>query len=216
MEYGRNWDYECSPTRQGRGFYGGPPGSEDDQRRTGIYRDGDMCNKCRRDLPSAVPHLPPKANGGPADAGCTATVRGLRKCKRLDRRELFLKCLEHVVQYTNSSAHNRYMIILDGHRSHTTVDAVMYTMAHGIDLITIPHCTHKMHKMLDRVYFKSPKSAYNVSADSWMTSHHGKRISFYDMAGYFGIYVSQCAHTTYSDTFPSHVVRRRSGDMDGQ
>ena len=78
---------------------------------------------------------------------------------------------------------NRHLIALDEHQSHTTLDAVNYARAHGIELITLPlHCTHKV-RPLDRCFFKSLKSAYNVSADNWMTSHHGQRITFYDMAG---------------------------------
>ena len=94
--------------------------------------------------------------------------------------------MEHFVLYTNASTQNRHLIVLDGHHSHKTLDAVNYARAHGIELITLPpHCTHKMQP-LDRCYFKSLKSAYNVSADNWMTSHHGQRITFYDMAGIFG------------------------------
>ena len=99
---------------------------------------------------------------------------------------LFLKWMEHFVLYTNASTQNRHLIVLDGHHNHKTLDAVNYARSHGIELITLPpHCTHKMQP-LDRCYFKSLKSAYNVSADNWMTSHHGQRITFYDMAGIFG------------------------------
>jgi hypothetical protein len=46
---------------------------------------------------------------------------------------------------------------------------------------------------LDRTYFKSLKSGYNVAADSWMVSHPGKRITFFDMAGIFGAGVAHTA-----------------------
>ena len=36
-------------------------------------------------LPSAIRDFPPEANGGPAHAGCPATVSRPRQCKRLDR-----------------------------------------------------------------------------------------------------------------------------------
>ncbi|KAI0217601.1 hypothetical protein LSAT2_030642 [Lamellibrachia satsuma] len=99
---------------------------------------------------------------------------------------LFLKWMEHFVLYTNASTQNRHLIVLDGHHSHKTLDAVNYARVHGIELITLPpHCTHNMQP-LDRCYFKSLKSAYNVPANNWMTSHHGQRITFYDVAGIFG------------------------------
>ena len=55
---------------------------------------------------------------------------------------LFLKWMEHFVLYTNASTQNRHVIVLDGHHSHKTLDAVNYARAHGIGLITLPpHCT---------------------------------------------------------------------------
>ena len=94
--------------------------------------------------------------------------------------------MEHFVLYTNASTQNRHLIVLDGHHSHKTLDAVNYARAQGIRLITLPpHCTHKMQP-LDRCFVKSLKSAYNVSADNWMTPHYDQRITFYDMAGIFG------------------------------
>ena len=79
---------------------------------------------------------------------------------------LFLKWMEHFVLYINASTQNRHLIVLDEHHSHKTMDGVNYARAHGIELITLPpHCTHKMQP-LDRCFFKSLKSAYNVSADN--------------------------------------------------
>ena len=70
---------------------------------------------------------------------------------------LFLKWMEHFVLYINTSTQNRHLIVLDGHHSHKTMDAVNYARAHGIELITLPpHCTHKMQP-LDRCFFKSLK-----------------------------------------------------------
>ncbi|XP_064596786.1 uncharacterized protein LOC135463456 [Liolophura sinensis] len=101
--------------------------------------------------------------------------------------ELFIKLLEHFASFTNATqGSHEQIVILDGHHSHKTLAAVTFARAHGIHLLTLPpHSTHKMQP-LDRTYFKSLKSAYNVAADSWMVSHPGRRISFFDMAGIFG------------------------------
>lgn len=100
--------------------------------------------------------------------------------------DLFIKWLEHFVGFTNASKNNPHIIILDGHHSHKTLSAVTFARDNGLHLVTLPpHCTHKMQP-LDRTYFKSLKSGYNVAADSWMVSHPGKRITFFDMAGIFG------------------------------
>ena len=98
----------------------------------------------------------------------------------------FVRWLEHFVKTTNASINTPQLIILDGHHSHKTLAEVEFCRSHGITLITLPpHCTHKMQP-LDRSYFKSFKSAYNAAADSWMVSHPGQSITFYDMAALAG------------------------------
>lgn len=100
--------------------------------------------------------------------------------------ELFLRWLEHFVNFTNASKDVKQIIILDGHHSHKTLAAVTYAREHGLHLLTLPpHSTHKMQP-LDRTYFKSLKSGYNAACDSWMVANPGKRISFFEMAAIFG------------------------------
>jgi hypothetical protein len=99
---------------------------------------------------------------------------------------LFVKWLQHFVQFTNSSPTSQHIIVMDGHHSHKTLAAINYAREFGIHLIALPpHSTHKMQP-LDRTVFKSLKSAYNSAADSWMSGNCGKRISFFNMAGIFG------------------------------
>ena len=119
-----------------------------------------------------------QGNGGPAHAGCPATVSRPRQCKRMVDQlmqgappqsvsyasasgwtdaGLFLKWMEHFVLYINTSTQNRHLIVLDEHHSHKTLDAVNYARAHGIELVILPpHCTHKIQP-LDRCFFKSLK-----------------------------------------------------------
>jgi len=40
---------------------------------------------------------------------------------------------------------------------------------------------------LNVAFFKPLKAAYNAACDTWMVAHHGRRISFYDMAGIFAV-----------------------------
>lgn len=99
---------------------------------------------------------------------------------------LFIKWLEHFLGFTNASKNNPDIIILDGHHSHKTLSAITFARDNGLHLLTLPpHCTYRMQP-LDRTYFKSLKSGYNVAADSWMVSNPGRRITFFDMAGIFG------------------------------
>ena len=100
--------------------------------------------------------------------------------------ELFPKWLEHFTSITNCSTENRHVVLLDGHHSHKSLQAIEYCRDHGIELITLPpHSTHKLQP-LDRCYFKSLKKAFSMEADNWMVTNPGRRITIHDMAGLTG------------------------------
>ena len=100
--------------------------------------------------------------------------------------DLFIDWLAHFVREVKCSKSDPCILILDGHQSHKTLQAIDMARDNGITIITLPpHCTHKMQP-LDRTFFKSLKSRYNATCDDWMRSNAGKRISFFDMAELFG------------------------------
>ena len=106
---------------------------------------------------------------------------------------LFLTWLKHFAEFIKCSKEEPHILLLDGHHSHKTLDAVMYAREHGITMITFPpHCTHKLQP-LDLTFFKSLKSNYNAAAGNWMASHPGRRISFFEMAGIFSTAYSTSA-----------------------
>ena len=118
--------------------------------------------------------------GAPAQSVGFCSPNGWTDC------DLFVKWLQHFVSITNASTDNPQVIILDGHNSHTFLEAIMFAVEHGIHLITLPpHCTHTMQP-LDRTYFKALTANYNAAADSWMVSNPGNRITFFQMAELFG------------------------------
>ena len=109
--------------------------------------------------------------------------KGFASSNGWSNSELFVKWLNHFVECTNASKANPQIIVLDGHHSHKSLEAIRFAQARGIHLITLPpHCTHKMHP-LDCSYFSSLKAAYNREADSWMVANPGKRITVYHIAG---------------------------------
>ncbi|XP_065664687.1 uncharacterized protein LOC136086321 [Hydra vulgaris] len=98
---------------------------------------------------------------------------------------LFIEWITHFVDVTHASKTNEQLIVLDGHHSHKTLEAINFCRDNGIHLITLPpHCTHKMQP-LDRTFFKPLKVGYNTAASNWVLSHQGRRTSFIDMAGIF-------------------------------
>ena len=118
-------------------------------------------------------------------ANAPPDAKGFSSSNGWTDNELFVKWLNHFVEFTNASNVNPQVVILVGHHSHKSLDAILFARDHGIHLITLPpHCTHKMQP-LDCCYFRALKAAYNRSADSWMVANPGKRITVYDVAGLF-------------------------------
>jgi len=101
--------------------------------------------------------------------------------------ELFLKWLQHFVQHAKSWVNERVILLLDGHASHKTLEAVNFARSHGNVMISFPpHSTHRMQP-LDRTFFGPFKTQYNKECDKWMTQHIGQWISPFDHAELFGL-----------------------------
>jgi hypothetical protein len=131
--------------------------------------------------------VPALMNGAPAGAIGACSPNGWTDSS------LFLQWLRHFVQVTRCSKTARQVLIMDGHASHKSLEAIIYARDNGITMITLPpHSTHKMQP-LDRTFFKSLKVNYNRAADSWMTSNPGQRITFFQMAGLFQVAYNSAA-----------------------
>ena len=102
--------------------------------------------------------------------------------------ELFLKWLKHFAAHAKPSVDEKVILLLDGHASHMTLEAVEYGRTHGIVMISFPpHSTHHMQP-LDRTFFGPLKMQYHKECDKWMmTQHVGQRISPYQLAELFGL-----------------------------
>ena len=97
--------------------------------------------------------------------------------------QLFIDWLKHFIKYSQASKANRCLLIVDGHGSHKTLDAINMCRENGVDMISLPpHCTH-MLQPLDRSYFKPLKAAYNKVCDNYMVTHPGSRITVHQVAG---------------------------------
>ena len=116
---------------------------------------------------------PPDSLGSCSDSGWTDS-------------DNMLKWLKHFVAFAKPSKENPQIIVLDGHHSHKTLEAVTYAKDNGITMVTFPpHCTHKLQPC-DKTFFSSLKSAYNTAADNWMVANPGQRITFFEIADLFG------------------------------
>ena len=109
---------------------------------------------------------------------------------------LFPKYLEHFAKYANCSKERPCILILDGHESHKTIDAIEVCRRNGISIITLPPHTSHRTQPLDRTFFKILKSKYKNGIDAWMVANRGKvMFSVYDVVQTFAAaYDSSCTN----------------------
>ena len=73
--------------------------------------------------------------------------------------QLFVQWLEHFIKFVKPSR-DQPVLLLDGHCSHKTLDAIETARHHGVILLCFPpHCTHKMQP-LDVSFFGPLKRTY--------------------------------------------------------
>nr|KAI8763073.1 jerky protein homolog-like [Biomphalaria glabrata] len=117
--------------------------------------------------------------------GCVPASKGLCTPSGWTDSECFINWLKHFAAFVKPQPSHKHLILLDGHHSPKTLEAVNFARENGIELLTFPpHCTHKLQP-LDRTFFKSLKSTYNASSDSWMSCHKGRRITSYEVVSIF-------------------------------
>jgi len=98
---------------------------------------------------------------------------------------LFITYLKHFITCVKPSRSNPVLVILDGHQSHKSIDAVELARENYITLVTIPpHTSHRLQP-LDLTFFGPVKKAYNREVDKWMTRYPGRRVTDYDLCELF-------------------------------
>ena len=98
---------------------------------------------------------------------------------------LFLTYLKHFIACVKPSRSNPVLVILDGHQSHKSINAVELARENYITLVTIPpHTSHRLQP-LDLTFFGPLKAAYNREVDKWMTRYPGRRVTDYDLCELF-------------------------------
>ena len=83
------------------------------------------------------------------------------------------------------SKSNPVLVLLDGHHSHKSLEAVELARKHSVTMVTIPpHTSHRLQP-LDLTFFGPLKHAYNCEVDKWMVHNPGKRVTDYDLCEIF-------------------------------
>ncbi|MCO5587327.1 hypothetical protein L7F22_041276 [Adiantum nelumboides] len=77
---------------------------------------------------------------------------------------------------------SRHLLILDGHRSHVSLEVVAKAHASGIDIITLPAYTSHKLQPLDLLVFKSLKVQFQKERDIWQQRAASRQASKFELA----------------------------------
>ena len=95
----------------------------------------------------------------------------------------FVIFMNHFIQKSHSSLENPNLLILDGHTSHLSIEALVLAEQNGVTLLTIPpHCSHKLQP-LDISVFKPINTYYAKLCNDWPKNHGMDKILMRHLVG---------------------------------
>ena len=107
--------------------------------------------------------------------------------------DLFLIWIKHFVKHTSASLTNKVLLILDGHSSHKSIDALEYASDHGVVVLCLPpHSTHRLQP-LDRSFFDPLMTYYDYELACWMKQNPGEIVPLSKVSSLFGKAYSKAA-----------------------
>ncbi|KAI4465189.1 hypothetical protein MML48_3g00002243 [Holotrichia oblita] len=99
--------------------------------------------------------------------------------------DLFFKWIKHFVKFARPTAENKALLILDGHATHKTLEALEFAKKNHVILFCLPaHCTHRLQP-LDVAFFGPLTTYYDQEVTAWLKTHPGRTVSIYQIASLF-------------------------------
>ena len=84
--------------------------------------------------------------------------------------------LQSMTKRGDFSPSQRHLMVLDGHKSHITLDVLQKAKSCGLDMISLPSHTSHALQPLDVACFVSFKRAFRAYRDLWVMEGHGKKV----------------------------------------
>lgn len=103
------------------------------------------------------------------------------------QKHIFVAWFKRFVAFTNPTAENPVLLLLDGHATHTkSLDLVLLARQHHVVIVCFPpHCTHRMQP-LDVVLMAPLSQFYAQEVDKWLLQHPGRSVSEKQVAELYG------------------------------
>ena len=98
----------------------------------------------------------------------------------------FMEWMDHFIHKLESqdilSQEKRHLLILDGHKSHMSLDILLKAKEHGIDMLSLPsHTSHELQP-LDKACFRPFMVAFRAYRDVWLNKNSGCKCLKEDLA----------------------------------
>ena len=98
----------------------------------------------------------------------------------------FMEWMDHFIHKMESegrlSQEQRHLLILDGHKSHISMDVLLKAKEHHIDMISLPSHTSHHLQPLDIACFRPFKVPFRAYRDLWNIQNSGKKCKKEDLA----------------------------------
>ena len=87
----------------------------------------------------------------------------------------------------NLSLTKKMVLIMDGHKSHVSLEIVLKAKSYGMDMISFPTCTSHELQPLDVSCFKSFKLSFRAYRDAWRAKNIGKMVEKQELAKWMSL-----------------------------
>ena len=113
--------------------------------------------------------------------------------------ENFSKWMTYFIHYHetrgNLSHTKRMLLILDGHKSHITLEVLLKAKTHGIDMVSLSsHTSHELQP-LDISCFKPFKQAFRGYRDAWARRNIEKKVEKKELAQWVSLALQKALTT---------------------
>lgn len=99
--------------------------------------------------------------------------------------ELFYKWMQHFINFVRPTPERKALLILDGHISHKSLEALQLAKERHVVLFCLPaHCTHRLQP-LDVAFFGPLHKYYNQAVTEWLKANPGRPVTIYQVAQLF-------------------------------
>lgn len=89
--------------------------------------------------------------------------------------------MKHFVRHARCTQERPFLLLLDNHASHLSIESLDYAKENGVTMVTFPpHCTHRLQP-LDRSVHGPLKKYVNTACDDWVLQNTGEAMPYHDI-----------------------------------